>query len=55
MELFTDILAILGWALLGDQIPSWIAIYSGQRKSSTALSAGSFTAFGLIAASLVLG
>ena len=55
MELFTDVLAILGWALLGDQIPSWIAIYSRQRNESTALSAGSLIAFGLIAASLVLG
>lgn len=55
MELATDIMAILGWALFGFMLPILIEIRSGQCTGNAYTSLGVLTSFGLIAASIVLG
>jgi len=54
MELITDILAILGWALIGATIPC-TTIFSCSESDGEIASKVLSVAFGLIAASLVLG
>ena len=56
MELLTDILAIFGWALFGAVVPCLsIFTFDGDTKDAETASKVMFCAFGLIAASLVLG
>ena len=55
MELATDIMAIIGWALFGLMAPILIEIRSRQCTSTVASIFATFISFGLIAASFVLG
>ena len=56
MELLTDILAIVGWALLGAVVPCLsIFKFDVDTKDGEIASKVMFFSFGLIAASLVLG
>jgi hypothetical protein len=53
MELATDIMAIIGWALFGIHFPAWI--YSLATKNIEFKYRYLGLSFGLIAASFVLG
>lgn len=56
MELATDIMAILGWALFGAIIPCLkIFSFDENTKDGEIASKVIFISFGLIAASIVLG
>ena len=55
MELATDIMAVIGFGLLGFMVPILIEIRSGQCTGNAYISLALLNSFGLIAASFVLG